>query len=299
MLWFLVIMLHCVKLSSKRGFVSVGCLYHCHFLNSQWSCKNCCSCFDWQILIGTCLCHSAEKEWGDGIRGLSLSAARYALMRLEEGPPHTKNWRYDTRMLCCCTMTLITVGINHMSVRFLIYSRNRTLLVTAVGESSICKFILTSTFLAIFFSFSPSKQGLLLGHLSLSFPRGFICLFTALPVLFISLLFFFYSVLSLPLLSDLPSLQASAAGAGQYRCRAKCGAASSAFTDQPAEGRQRSNYCWDSSRGHVLEQLWTGAACRAGNVVNDSLYLFSHWNLLNFSAQCIATTTDQYLHYCR
>ncbi|KAF3856628.1 hypothetical protein F7725_017351 [Dissostichus mawsoni] len=35
----------------------------------------------------------AEKEWGDGIRGLSLSAARYALMRLEEGQPHTKNWR--------------------------------------------------------------------------------------------------------------------------------------------------------------------------------------------------------------
>lgn len=37
--------------------------------------------------------HSAEKEWGDGIRGLSLSAARYALLRLEVGPPHTKNWR--------------------------------------------------------------------------------------------------------------------------------------------------------------------------------------------------------------
>ncbi|KAG7482068.1 solute carrier family 12 member 4 [Solea senegalensis] len=35
----------------------------------------------------------AEKEWGDGIRGLSLSAARYALLRLEIGPPHTKNWR--------------------------------------------------------------------------------------------------------------------------------------------------------------------------------------------------------------
>ncbi|XP_073461277.1 solute carrier family 12 member 4 [Aquarana catesbeiana] len=35
----------------------------------------------------------AEKEWGDGIRGLSLSAARYALLRLEEGPPHIKNWR--------------------------------------------------------------------------------------------------------------------------------------------------------------------------------------------------------------
>ncbi|CAG0890118.1 unnamed protein product [Darwinula stevensoni] len=35
----------------------------------------------------------AEKEWGDGIRGLALSAARFALLRLEEGPPHTKNWR--------------------------------------------------------------------------------------------------------------------------------------------------------------------------------------------------------------
>lgn len=40
----------------------------------------------------------AEKEWGDGIRGLSLSAARFALMRLEEGPPHTKNWR------CVCVI---------------------------------------------------------------------------------------------------------------------------------------------------------------------------------------------------
>lgn len=35
----------------------------------------------------------AEKEWGDGIRGMSLTAARYALLRLEEGQPHTKNWR--------------------------------------------------------------------------------------------------------------------------------------------------------------------------------------------------------------
>lgn len=37
--------------------------------------------------------HRAEKEWGDGIRGLALSAARYSLLRLEDGPPHTKNWR--------------------------------------------------------------------------------------------------------------------------------------------------------------------------------------------------------------
>jgi hypothetical protein len=35
----------------------------------------------------------AEKEWGDGMRGLSMSAARYALLRLEESQPHVKNWR--------------------------------------------------------------------------------------------------------------------------------------------------------------------------------------------------------------
>ena len=37
--------------------------------------------------------YRAEKEWGDGLRGLALSAARFSLLRLEEGPPHTKNWR--------------------------------------------------------------------------------------------------------------------------------------------------------------------------------------------------------------
>ncbi|GAB6021396.1 hypothetical protein CHUAL_004003 [Chamberlinius hualienensis] len=42
----------------------------------------------------------AEKEWGDGIRGLALSAARYSLLRLEEGPPHTKNWRPQVLILC-------------------------------------------------------------------------------------------------------------------------------------------------------------------------------------------------------
>lgn len=35
----------------------------------------------------------AEKEWGDGMKGLQMSSARYALLRLNEGPPHTKNWR--------------------------------------------------------------------------------------------------------------------------------------------------------------------------------------------------------------
>lgn len=36
---------------------------------------------------------SAKKEWGDGMRGLAMSAARYSLLRLQEGPPHVKNWR--------------------------------------------------------------------------------------------------------------------------------------------------------------------------------------------------------------
>ncbi|PFX32292.1 TBC1 domain family member 31 [Stylophora pistillata] len=42
----------------------------------------------------------AKIEWGDGFRGLALSAARYSLMRLEEGPPHTKNWRPQILVLC-------------------------------------------------------------------------------------------------------------------------------------------------------------------------------------------------------
>ncbi|XP_041659172.1 solute carrier family 12 member 7-like isoform X1 [Cheilinus undulatus] len=42
----------------------------------------------------------AEKEWGDGIRGLSLNAARYALIRLEEVPLHTKNWRPQLLVMC-------------------------------------------------------------------------------------------------------------------------------------------------------------------------------------------------------
>lgn len=42
----------------------------------------------------------AEKEWGDGMRGLSLQAARYSLLQLEEGPLHTKNWRPQLLVLC-------------------------------------------------------------------------------------------------------------------------------------------------------------------------------------------------------
>ncbi|XP_028282952.1 solute carrier family 12 member 7-like isoform X2 [Parambassis ranga] len=42
----------------------------------------------------------AVKEWGDGIRGLSLNAARYALTHLEEAPLHTKNWRPQLLVLC-------------------------------------------------------------------------------------------------------------------------------------------------------------------------------------------------------
>lgn len=49
----------------------------------------------------------AEKEWGDGIRGLALSAARYSLLRLEEGPPHTKNWRPQIIILAKLTDDLV------------------------------------------------------------------------------------------------------------------------------------------------------------------------------------------------
>ncbi|XP_075244994.1 solute carrier family 12 member 7-like isoform X4 [Convolutriloba macropyga] len=50
------------------------------------------------MLIALCLYKyieyaGAKKEWGDGIRGLSLSAALYGLRRLEDSEVHTKNWR--------------------------------------------------------------------------------------------------------------------------------------------------------------------------------------------------------------
>ncbi|XP_002733951.1 solute carrier family 12 member 4-like [Saccoglossus kowalevskii] len=35
----------------------------------------------------------AKKEWGDGIRGLALSTARYSLLKVENEETHTKNWR--------------------------------------------------------------------------------------------------------------------------------------------------------------------------------------------------------------
>lgn len=45
--------------------------------------------------------HGAVKEWGDGWSGLALSAARYALLRLEAGKePHTKNWRPQVLLFC-------------------------------------------------------------------------------------------------------------------------------------------------------------------------------------------------------
>ncbi|KAJ8673106.1 hypothetical protein QAD02_004367, partial [Eretmocerus hayati] len=49
----------------------------------------------------------AEKEWGDGIRGLALSAARYSLLRLEEGQPHTKNWRPQILIMAKVTDDLL------------------------------------------------------------------------------------------------------------------------------------------------------------------------------------------------
>lgn len=46
--------------------------------------------------------NGAEKEWGDGITGLALSAARYSLLKLEDNSIsiHTKNWRPQLLVLC-------------------------------------------------------------------------------------------------------------------------------------------------------------------------------------------------------
>ncbi|KAL4234673.1 hypothetical protein ACF0H5_006314 [Mactra antiquata] len=42
----------------------------------------------------------AEKEWGDGIRGMAMSLARYSLLKVQQTPPHTKNWRPQLLLLC-------------------------------------------------------------------------------------------------------------------------------------------------------------------------------------------------------
>lgn len=60
-----------------------------------------------KFLAKFCFLCRAEKEWGDGIRGLALSAARYSLLRLEEGPPHTKNWRPQILILAKLTSDLV------------------------------------------------------------------------------------------------------------------------------------------------------------------------------------------------
>ena len=49
----------------------------------------------------------AEKEWGDGVSGLQLQAALYSLLKLEEGPVHTKNWRPQLLLLCKLDQNLL------------------------------------------------------------------------------------------------------------------------------------------------------------------------------------------------
>ncbi|KAK0394761.1 hypothetical protein QR680_000921 [Steinernema hermaphroditum] len=41
----------------------------------------------------------AEKEWGDGLKGLALSTARFALLNIDTSP-HTKNWRPQLLIVC-------------------------------------------------------------------------------------------------------------------------------------------------------------------------------------------------------
>ena len=69
--------------SKKITALAASILTNILFYNKQYNILN---------VLFVIVCR-AEKEWGDGLRGLALSAARFSLLRLEEGPPHTKNWR--------------------------------------------------------------------------------------------------------------------------------------------------------------------------------------------------------------
>lgn len=53
----------------------------------------------------------AEKEWGDGLRGLGLSAARFALLNLDDKPQHSRNWRPQLLVLAPDVESANTNGI--------------------------------------------------------------------------------------------------------------------------------------------------------------------------------------------
>ena len=111
------------------GFVNMACALQTLLKAPSWRPRY--KYYHWSLsLLGLCLCllimfivkwfyaivaiciaiciykyiefKGAEKEWGDGIRGLSMSAARFALLKLEDSPPHVKNWRPQILLLLKC-----------------------------------------------------------------------------------------------------------------------------------------------------------------------------------------------------
>ncbi|XP_047446250.1 solute carrier family 12 member 7-like isoform X2 [Mugil cephalus] len=78
----------------------------------------------------------AVKEWGDGIRGLSLNAARYALIRLEEAPLHTKNWRPQLLVLCKLTPDLVVKHPRLLSFTTQLKAGNGLTIVSSVLEGT-------------------------------------------------------------------------------------------------------------------------------------------------------------------
>ena len=50
-------------------------------------------------MLNTNLYFRAEKEWGDGIRGLALSAARFSLLRFNFYSSYICNLRFKFREL--------------------------------------------------------------------------------------------------------------------------------------------------------------------------------------------------------
>ncbi|XP_064639994.1 solute carrier family 12 member 4-like isoform X3 [Lineus longissimus] len=79
----------------------------------------------------------AEQEWGDGIRGLAMSAARYALLQLEEGPPHTKNWRPQMLVLAKLTDDLQPKHKNMLAFASQLKAGKGLILVSSILKGNI------------------------------------------------------------------------------------------------------------------------------------------------------------------
>lgn len=97
-------------LMKKIPLISIYCIFFNSFFSFQLS--N----FVAFILFQYIEYAGAKKEWGDGLRGLALSAARYALLNIDTKPQHTK-------VFFCFILNMIIFKIFRSEIVLILNSR--------------------------------------------------------------------------------------------------------------------------------------------------------------------------------